>query len=80
MRTGLFLLAGFLLLAESPPPPTVSQNYPASTTWATAAFLLLWLLLGVQPMGRRDEGRLLDPRGAADPALSLRSAGCGLGD
>lgn len=39
MRTGLFLLAGFLLLAASLLlAPLFSQNYPAATTWATAAF------------------------------------------
>ncbi|MEP7009111.1 MAG: hypothetical protein ABJC13_02200 [Acidobacteriota bacterium] len=48
MGTGLFLLAGFLLLAVSlllarP----FSQNYPASTTWATAVFIMLWLALTV---------------------------------
>jgi hypothetical protein len=48
MRTGLFLLAGFLLLAGSFLLARLfSQNYPASTTWATAAFLLLWLVLTV---------------------------------
>lgn len=83
MRTGLFLLAGFLLLAASFLLARLfSQNYPASTTWATAAFLLLWLLLtGFNLWVRRDEGRLLDPRGAADPAAPVRRVGCGgLGD
>ncbi|HXU33100.1 MAG TPA: hypothetical protein VN851_21240 [Thermoanaerobaculia bacterium] len=46
MRTGLFLLAGFLLLAAALILARLfSQNYPGSTTWATAAFLLLWLAL-----------------------------------
>src|SRR5262245_55036412 len=46
MRTGLFLLAGFLLLAASLILARLfSQDYPASTTWATVAFLLLWLAL-----------------------------------
>lgn len=48
MRTSLFLLAGLLLLAASLLLARLfSQNYPASTTWATAVFLLLWLALTV---------------------------------
>ena len=48
MRTSLFPLAGFLLLAASFLLARLfSQNYPASIPWATAAFLLLWLGLTV---------------------------------
>ncbi len=46
MRTGLFLLAGFLLLgASSVLARLFSHNYPSASAVATAAFLLLWLTL-----------------------------------
>ena len=46
MRTGLFLLAGFLLLAAFLVLARLfSANYPESTTWATIAFVVVWLLL-----------------------------------
>lgn len=46
MRTGLFLLAGFLLLAASLVLARLfSANYPNSTTVATVVFVLLWLVL-----------------------------------
>ncbi len=46
MRTGLFLLAGLLLLAALLILAKLfSANYPQSTTWATIAFIVLWLLL-----------------------------------
>ena len=46
MRTGLFLLAGFLLLAASfIVAKLFSENYPSATLAATAAFILLWLAL-----------------------------------
>jgi hypothetical protein len=46
MRTGLFLLAGFLLLAAAfILAKLFSENYPAAATVATAAFILLWLAL-----------------------------------
>lgn len=46
MRTGLFLLAGFLLLAAALILGKLfSENYPAATTIATAGFALLWLAL-----------------------------------
>ncbi|MGR4867440.1 hypothetical protein ACIPRI_01080 [Variovorax sp. LARHSF232] len=44
MRTALFLAAGFLLLAAFFILARLfSQNYPAAGSWATWAFLLLWL-------------------------------------
>jgi hypothetical protein len=46
MRTGLFLLAGFLLLAASVVLARLfSANYPAAGTWATAIFVAVWLVL-----------------------------------
>lgn len=46
MRTGLFLLAGFLLLAAALILGRLfSENYPPATTVATVAFALLWLAL-----------------------------------
>lgn len=46
MRTGLFLLAGFLLLAAALILGKLfSENYPAATTVAAVAFALLWLAL-----------------------------------
>jgi len=46
MRTALFLLAGFLLLAAFLIVAKLfSANYPAATGWATAAFLALWLVV-----------------------------------
>jgi len=46
MRTGLFLLAGFLLLGASLVLARLfAENYPSATTAATAAFLVLWLAL-----------------------------------
>jgi hypothetical protein len=44
MRTGLFLLAGFLLLAASTVLAKLfSENYPSSAAVATAGFLVTWL-------------------------------------
>lgn len=44
MRTGLFLLAGFLLLAASLVLARLfSANYPSAAAVATAAFVALWL-------------------------------------
>jgi hypothetical protein len=46
MRTGLFLLAGFLLLAASLVLARLfAPSYPASTTWATIGFIVAWLAL-----------------------------------
>jgi hypothetical protein len=46
MRTGLFLLAGLLLLACSLILARLfSENFPSANTVATGAFLLLWLAL-----------------------------------
>jgi hypothetical protein len=46
MRTGLFLLAGFLLLGGFVVTARLfSANYPAATTWATVAFIALWLVV-----------------------------------
>jgi len=46
MRTGLFLLAGFLLLAGSLVLARLfAENYPTAVAVATATFLLLWLAL-----------------------------------
>src|ERR1700752_4665927 len=43
MRTGLFLLAGFLLLATSfILGKLFSANYPSALTSATVAFVALW--------------------------------------
>ena len=46
MRTGLFLLAGFLLLASSLVLARLfSQNYSSAAAVATVAFVALWLAL-----------------------------------
>ena len=46
MRTALVLLAGFLLLAAALIVARLfSANYPAATGWATAAFLVVWLVV-----------------------------------
>lgn len=46
MRTGLFLLAGFLILGASVILTRLfGENVPAAATWSTAAFLVLWLAL-----------------------------------
>ena len=46
MRTSLFLLAGFLLLAASLVLARLfSSNYPSATSVATTAFVVLWLAL-----------------------------------
>lgn len=46
MRTGLFLLAGFLLLGVFAILGRMfSANYPAATTTAVAIFAALWLLI-----------------------------------
>ena len=46
MRTGLFLLSGFLFLAASLiVGKLLSSHYPAGTTAATVVFLALWLLV-----------------------------------
>ncbi|HTT11279.1 MAG TPA: hypothetical protein VMG60_10355 [Burkholderiaceae bacterium] len=46
MRTALFLLAGFLLLAAFLVLARLfAQHYPSATTWATIAFVLAWFLV-----------------------------------
>ena len=46
MRTGLFLLAGFLLLAAALILGRLfSANYPPATAVATAAYVAFWLAL-----------------------------------
>jgi hypothetical protein len=46
MRTGLFLLSGFLFLAASLIVAKLfSENYPASTTIATVLFVAMWLVI-----------------------------------
>lgn len=46
MRTGLFLLSGFLFLAASLVVGKLfSANYPGATTAATGLFLVLWLAI-----------------------------------
>ncbi len=46
MRTGLFLLAGFLLLGVCVVLARLfSTNYPASSGMATGVFLVLWFAL-----------------------------------
>ena len=51
MRTGLFLLSGFLLLAASLIVGKLfSSNYPAATTAATVLFLVLWLVIAAANM------------------------------
>ena len=48
MRTGLFLLAGFLLLAASLILGKLfSANYPGGTTVATVLFVGLWLAIAL---------------------------------
>ena len=51
MRTGLFLLAGFLLLAASLLLGRIfSANYPNATFVATVVYLALWLILAAANM------------------------------
>jgi hypothetical protein len=51
MRTALFLLAGFLLLAALVLLGKLfSEAYPAATWWTTFGFVLLWLVLAVANM------------------------------
>ncbi len=46
MRTALFLLAGFLLLASLfVVAKLFSENFPSASLVATAAFVVLWLAL-----------------------------------
>ena len=46
MRTALFFLTGFLLLAACIILGRLfSSNYPAATTWATVAYVALWLAI-----------------------------------
>jgi len=46
MRTALFLLAGFLLLASFLIVAKLfSANYGSATAWATVAFIVLWLVV-----------------------------------
>jgi len=46
MRTALFLLAGFLLLAAFVVLARLfSGHYPSATTWATYGFVAIWLLV-----------------------------------
>lgn len=51
MRTGLFLLSGFLFLAGSLIVGRLfSANYPAATTAATVLFLAVWLAIAAANM------------------------------
>ena len=51
MRTGLFLLSGFLFLAGSLIAGRLfSENYPAATTVATLLFLAAWLAIAALNM------------------------------
>jgi len=51
MRTGLFLLSGFLLLAGSMIVGKLfSSNFPAATTVATLLFLIIWLAIAAANM------------------------------
>jgi len=51
MRTGLFLLSGFLLLAASLILGKLfSANFAAGTTLATVLFILVWLVIAVVNM------------------------------
>jgi len=51
MRTGLFLLSGFLFLAAAfIVGKLFSSNYPGSTTVATVLFLVLWLVIAAANM------------------------------
>jgi hypothetical protein len=46
MRTALFLLAGFLLLASFfIVAKLFSANYASATTWAAVAFIAVWLVI-----------------------------------
>jgi hypothetical protein len=46
MRTGLFLLVGFLLLAACLILGKLfAANYPAATTVATVLYIVLWLVI-----------------------------------
>ena len=46
MRTVLFLLSGFLLLAAVLILARLfAQNFSSATLWATAGFILLWLVV-----------------------------------
>jgi hypothetical protein len=46
MRTALFLLAGFLLLAALLVLARLfSEHYPSATSWATFGFVAVWLLV-----------------------------------
>jgi hypothetical protein len=51
MRTGLFLLAGFLSLAASLILGRLfSTSYPSATTVATVAYIVLWLIIAAANM------------------------------
>ncbi len=51
MRTGLFLLSGFLLLAASLVLGKLfSANYPGATTVATVLFVVVWLAIALTNM------------------------------
>jgi hypothetical protein len=51
MRTGLFLLSGFLLLAGSLVLGKLfSANYPGATTVATVLFVVVWLAIALTNM------------------------------
>ena len=46
MRTALFLVSGFLLLAAVAVLARLfSENVPSATVWATAGFIALWLVV-----------------------------------
>ena len=46
MRTALFLISGFLLLASFfIMAKLFAESFPSSATWATIAFVVLWLAL-----------------------------------
>ena len=52
MRTGLFLLSGFLFLAASLIVGKLfSANYPGGTAVATVLFVALWLVIAAPTCG-----------------------------
>jgi len=51
LRTGLFLLSGFLLLAASLVLGKLfSANYPSGTTVATVVFVVVWFAIALANM------------------------------
>jgi len=76
MRTGLFLVAGFLLLAASSLLGRLfSSNVPSAPLIAAVVFVGSWLVIATANVARRCQSRLFGSRRASDIRVDLSRSG-----